>query len=577
MLRAALAVVLFAAVAGAQTPDRVTLKSGRVLVGHVVEDSPSRVTLKERELGEIEVPRTAVRCVAVGGRCTDLFPIDPPTDPGEVPESHLRWTAPRGGEDGGLETCTSRWRDVKTGTTVFLVGVVHIADPSYYGELQKMLDSCDLVLFEGVGKGEVSNDELASLDVMMRMQLAMRGALGLGFQKDFVDYDREFWVNSDVDYSELRRALADRSASLPTDHPVVQRLLKSALSLAKGSSASRSRKLQHRMKNLMGPGLAQADAILQRPAFSGMRGAVIEYRNEAVMKDLDRELARGIEGRWIAIFYGAGHLPDFAHRFTERGMQFEGAAWSRAWTIPAKEPVDHFAKSVFDDLVEDRRTKDGDGAVLGVHVEAARSGDSYGNHDDERFEECDTLGLLVELFATHAGHLDEPISGWQGFDDSNLHRTPGRFGGWPVRRLGEAMLDADTTVRAEARKLVIALLGGAIDARAKLRHRVGIVGGDVDDRAAAGRLLAEIARGEIHGLDAATTAAVSATLFVTTTAEGRLHAVTLRSDATTSIDLGYLQRADGESIAWTLGARDADVDLPALRASLLERATAALR
>ncbi|MBI5853498.1 MAG: hypothetical protein HZB39_21010 [Planctomycetes bacterium] len=543
----------------AQELDKVVLKSGRVLVGQVVSDGSSFVALNDRELGAIDVPRTAVRAVLAGGRSPDPFAPEPQEDPGEAPETYVRWVPSRDGDDGGLETATSRWFDPATETAIFLVGVVHIADPAYYRELQKVLDAQDLVLFEGVGKGEASDEELASLDVMMRMQLAMRGATGLGFQKDHVDYAREWWVNSDVDYSELRAALRERSASLPTDHPVVARLLKTALSLADGSDARRSIRLQHRLKALMGPGLAQADAILQRPAFAGMRGAVIEHRNGAVMADLERTLAGGPRGRWIGIFYGAGHLPDFAARFTTRGLRYDGAGWHRAWRMPAREPDERF----------DRRTLDGQlraeegalsGARISLHLARVASEEKYGFHDEDRHDGASVITLAVELFAAFDGRLDEPRSGV------------------PVRSIGADLLGTDGTRRAAAVAVAEQLLGGDGPALAKQRARSLAVGmRSLEEPAVIVRTLRAIAARDVRGVRRATSDALAGLLFVARDESGGRHGFTTGTgDGGARIDSGFCDTGDGDALVWSLRVQAADdgaapsaADVAALRERVL--------
>ena len=89
----------------------------------------------------------------------------------------------------------------------------------------------------------------------------------------------------------------------------------------------------------MAPVLAQADRLMQRPGFARLRGAIIEYRNRAVEKVLDRELERGPRRRWLSIFYGAGHMPDFHGRLTATGWTYQGIAWSDAWTVEPRSPA----------------------------------------------------------------------------------------------------------------------------------------------------------------------------------------------------------------------------------------------
>ncbi|MCC6781412.1 MAG: hypothetical protein IT457_01115 [Planctomycetes bacterium] len=563
MLRTAILVSLAAGLATAQTQDRVVLKSGRVLLGSVERDGPFHVSLRERELGAIDVPRTAVRAVLRGELSADPFAPEAPAEPGDAPETYIRWLPARADEDGGLETATSRWFDPASESTVFLVGVVHIADPAYYAELQKVLDACDLVLFEGVGKGEASDAELASLDVMMRMQLALRGATGLGFQKDHLEYAREFWVNSDVDYGELRAALRERKASLPTDHPVVARLLKTALSVANGSDARRSPRLQHRLKNLMGPGLAQADAILQRPNFAGMRGAVIEHRNGAVMRDLDRTLAEGAHGRWIAVFYGAGHLPDFATRFAQRGMRYEGVGWHRAWRMPAREPDEGFDRKALDRTLGELESGLA-GARLSVQLATVGGEDRYGYHDEDLHDGASSLALLAEFLAAHDGRLDAPVADPFGGSDGSA-AAPTTLRGRSARRIGAALLGDDAALRMAARSVIDERLGGAADALRKARARFATVGSrSLDEPASVVRVLRAIAAREVRGLGPSGAAALADLLFVGCDEAGRWFRFRTSDAAGRSrSDCGFLEVSDEFAIVWSVGCSAGDgVALP---------------
>ena len=59
---------------------------------------------------------------------------------------------------------------------------------------------------------------------------------------------------------------------------------------------------------------------------------LVQDRNEAAMKVLDREMAKG--RKKIAIFYGAAHMPDFEKRLLEKkGMKFQYNDWITAWDL----------------------------------------------------------------------------------------------------------------------------------------------------------------------------------------------------------------------------------------------------
>jgi hypothetical protein len=380
----------------AQELARVVLKDGTAITGTLRRDSAHAVELTDAEGGSIYVPRDRVRALFRDGELIDTFAPTFGGEPEESEETHLRWVGTGGKNDGGLETKTSRWWHAPSSTTVLLVGVVHIGDPTYFQHLQRILDACDLVLFEGVGRSEMSDSDLASLDVMMRMQLAMRGALGLGFQSDHVDYARDFWVNSDVDFAQLRAQLDERRAQLPTDHPMMKRLLGTVLRAAGDSAVHRSRVLQHRAKLLLGPSLSQADTIMQQPAFAGMRGAIIEHRNEVVMRDLERELAKEVAGRWIAVFYGAGHMPDFVRRFQAIGLEHQESRWQRAWNLPVAAPRERLSKSKFDEYFAAALAAQPAIESASIRIGSPADDEWYSAKAAESAIEAEGLAVLVE-------------------------------------------------------------------------------------------------------------------------------------------------------------------------------------
>src|SRR5690606_182464 len=131
--------------------------------GTIERDVIDAVRFRDHEIGVVRVPRTAMRAVRPAGRPTGVLGLDPPADAAdaEPPATYIRWDRPGDGESGGLQTGTGRWFHPPTGTTVFVVGVVHIGDAEYFGELQKLLDMSDLVLFEGVGRGAAGDEQIA--------------------------------------------------------------------------------------------------------------------------------------------------------------------------------------------------------------------------------------------------------------------------------------------------------------------------------------------------------------------------------------------------------------------------------
>jgi hypothetical protein len=67
--------------------------------------------------------------------------------------------------------------------------------------------------------------------------------------------------------------------------------------------------------------------------FQGANGStIIDHRNAKCMEVLREEIAKG--KRNIAIFYGAGHLPDMQQRLTsDFKMKRGGQDWYEAWSL----------------------------------------------------------------------------------------------------------------------------------------------------------------------------------------------------------------------------------------------------
>ncbi len=342
----ALVALALAFVAGSAAPartdarapaDRVVLKSGRELFGKFGSERGHKVYFVDDELGALAVPRVNVRTVVRGDADPDLFaPILLDRPEAAPPKSYIRLEAAKGDAPAALATGVARLFDERTRTTVFLVGAVHVADADYYARVQDVLDGCDVVLFEGVGHaaggGPPDPAEMERYDSLFKLQLKLKDLLGLTFQRDGLDYGRKFWKNADVDMESLSAEMQREDVGLPTDPPLIRGLLKLVMGVLDASQLGENPEFRRQLKSQAAAALAAADSL-----FGGemrkLGKVLIDWRNDAALKCLDEEIARGAPGRWIAVFYGAGHLPDMEAKLAQRGFEYQGVDWLRAWEL----------------------------------------------------------------------------------------------------------------------------------------------------------------------------------------------------------------------------------------------------
>ncbi len=229
------------------------------------------------------------------------------------------------------------------GETVYvdLVGVVHIGESDYYKDLNKLFEKYDAVLYElvapegtvipkGGGRGDGGMNPIAAL------QVGMQSVLGLEFQLEHINYEKGNFVHADMSPEEFAESMSKNDESFG------KMFLK-----AMGHSMAQSGKASMSNFDLLRVMMAKDKEIKMRQMFAkqmmdmegGMKifegregSTIINHRNGKAMEVLERELDGG--KKRVAIFYGAGHLPDMDRRLTsdfqmKRGGQF----WLEAWKL----------------------------------------------------------------------------------------------------------------------------------------------------------------------------------------------------------------------------------------------------
>ncbi|MAT70037.1 MAG: hypothetical protein CMJ58_10995 [Planctomycetaceae bacterium] len=229
---------------------------------------------------------------------------------------------------------------------VDLVGAVHIADRSYYDELNKRFRGYDAVLYELVapegtvvpkGRGTSNSHPLGA------MQNMMKSALELEHQLEQVDYTARNFVHADMSPEQFMQSMADRN-----DNFLKMYLRMVGASMAQQSQnqttgespemdlimAFMSDDRPRRLKIAMAKQFEGMESLLT--GFSGPEGStIITERNKAALAVLREQLDEGT-GK-LAVFYGAGHLSDMHQRLIDEfDMQPIAQEWLQAWDLRAK-------------------------------------------------------------------------------------------------------------------------------------------------------------------------------------------------------------------------------------------------
>ena len=259
-------------------------------------------------------------------------------------------------EPVALETAITRYvsMDPKTkGLTVDLIAAVHVADKGYYDKLNELFKSYDAVLYELVapeGTRVVPGKRRSGGNPVSFMQTMMKNVLKLEFQLDRIDYSRPNLVHADMSPKQFAASMKDRGESFLS---MFMRIMgQSMKTQATSKNANADMELlvalvatdrSYRLKRLMAEQFENMETHLA--ALDGPGGStIITGRNERAFEVLRGQIDKG--KRRLAVFYGAGHLPDMEKRLIEHyRLKRQSQRWLEAWSItrPVKRASDSAA------------------------------------------------------------------------------------------------------------------------------------------------------------------------------------------------------------------------------------------
>ncbi len=246
-----------------------------------------------------------------------------------------------GEREGHVDTALTTYRS-PNGVEVALVSALHIGDKEYYEELNRRFLSYDSVLYEMIKDAGVRPEALnGSGHPISQIQLAMKSMLGLEFQLEGVDYSPKNFVHADMDprtFSNLQRKKGENFFTLFLQSVLQERQMQlsgaaqpiSLIDLVLAFSRDDS---SHALKWLFAQQLEQLEGMLTGidKGMDGKGSVIVTERNRVALKVLGDQIRN--RKRRLAVFYGAGHMPDLEKQLLDRGFRKVRHEWLTAWDL----------------------------------------------------------------------------------------------------------------------------------------------------------------------------------------------------------------------------------------------------
>ncbi len=227
----------------------------------------------------------------------------------------------------------------RDGVSVTLHGALHIAEKSYYEELNRRFEAHESLLFEGVGNAEGRNalkeDSKRSGDPMMAIYKMFAEEFGMVDQLEGIDYSKKNFIPADLKKAELEEAAKKEGATLDG-------LLAGGKKAEGGKNGPplpdpEQLRAMVRMAGVDQSKRMQAAQMLEPPPAhlpsAKMMEVLVMARNDRCMEVLKNRMDAGDDN--IGIFYGLGHCPDLEQRLLKMGFKETKKEWQASWILPA--------------------------------------------------------------------------------------------------------------------------------------------------------------------------------------------------------------------------------------------------
>lgn len=227
------------------------------------------------------------------------------------------------------------------GATIELVGAVHVGQPEYYRELNKLFATYDALLFELVADPSIRlpdrQDSEGVINPISSLQVAMKDSLELEFQLDEIDYLAKNFVHADMTPAEFLENMRSRNDDFVS---MFARVLGSAIA-AQATQGNRDAELMaallssnrtRDLRRVLAKQLTQATVEMMGLQDDDGKSTLVTERNNKALAVLKQRLEQG--DRRIGIFYGAAHLDDMHLKLQDEfNAELQNVRWLEAWDL----------------------------------------------------------------------------------------------------------------------------------------------------------------------------------------------------------------------------------------------------
>jgi len=267
---------------------------------------------------------------------------------GLAQDAFLQFQQGAGEYEGELQTAITTYRNAQ-GVELDLVAAVHLAQRSYYDQLNDYFDTRDAVLYELVADENVRPDgsgNAGGSGFIGFIQTSLSNFLGLEFQLNSINYNRNNFVHADLEPAELDAIMSAKGETMFSSilDIVLMEMANAETAISNGSAPTpvpstldlirmfNSADRQIAFKHFLGQSLAATGGLFASTG-GGAGITILDDRNDAALDALHSSLQNPLNRR-ISIFYGAAHMSGLEQGIAAMGFNRVANRWITAWQTP---------------------------------------------------------------------------------------------------------------------------------------------------------------------------------------------------------------------------------------------------